>query len=219
VCLNKNMNPFCNFVINLRVDDTSDLTELWERFLSVDYFGQPCHPIVICFVKVVNGAKGRGTFHKKFKYHKIQYLFVKFLTYGGLILWAHFPSHLVTFIFCSRLTMSLNGLRTKPQDRMIPKRLLTFSNLMSFLDLVCLGHWLVIVGRISATRWWRLYWESTTLPIVSQSPTTLKRTVKRKFQIVKWRVFLRKPWIRKERIGVWGLMMPCRPIGPLTRPR
>lgn len=99
----------------------------------MDYFGQPCHPIVICFVKVVNGAKGRGTFHKKFKYHKIQYLFVKFLTYGGLILWAHFPSHLVTFIFCSRLTMSLNGLRTKPQDRMIPKRLLTFFKSNVFL--------------------------------------------------------------------------------------
>nr|KAJ0228365.1 hypothetical protein LSAT_V11C100035080 [Lactuca sativa] len=28
VCLNKNMNPFCNFVMNLLVEDTSDLTEL-----------------------------------------------------------------------------------------------------------------------------------------------------------------------------------------------
>ena len=148
---NKSINLFCNSITNLLMGDTSDLAEPWERFLNVDYFGQPCHAIVTCFAKVVNGVKWRETFRKRTKCPKIQSLFVKFLTYGGLISWAHFLFRLATFTSCSRLTMFLSGLRPKPQDRMMPKRLSSFCNLMCLWDLVYLGLWLVIERRTFAT--------------------------------------------------------------------
>ena len=65
VCQIMSLIPFFAFVIHSHVEDILDPNALLERYLTLDYIGQPCFIMLTTIVKIGTMSKNRKYFTKK----------------------------------------------------------------------------------------------------------------------------------------------------------
>nr|GEW08149.1 DNA-directed DNA polymerase [Tanacetum cinerariifolium] len=121
VCTKKKLSTFSKLAIMDPRGDIMVLTSLSRRSLMPDSFSPPFTRIPTSLSKTVKRANAKEKFHNVMRCLKTPSIFVKSLTFGAFILWAHSHLHEGTNIFSWTSIIYRNGLKRKRSPPMTPE--------------------------------------------------------------------------------------------------